>query len=166
MDGTAFDDLVASLDGAMVVVTASADGEADGCLVGFHSQCSIEPRRYGVWLSVANRTFELAQRATHLAVHLLGADQHDVAELFGGQTGDEVDKLARCGTEEGAGGTALLRDCPTRFVGEIVERLESSGDHHLFVLQVVEASAPARVTPLRLSAVTGVRPGHAAEERR
>lgn len=165
-DVAAFDALVASMDGAMVVVTtASADG-VDGCLVGFHSQCSIDPPHYGVWLSRANRTFELAGRASHLAVHLLGAGDHELARLFGGETGDEVDKLAVVEWAPGLGGVPLLAGAPHRFVGRIVESAAGTGDHDLFVLDVVDVGDAGPLTPLRLSAAQDIEPGHEAEERR
>lgn len=166
-DGAAFDELVAAMDGAMVIVTAAAGDERDGCLVGFHSQCSIEPRRYAVWLSVANRTSEIALRARHLAVHLLGRDDHDLAELFGGQTGDEVDKLALCEWAPGPDGVPVLARCPARFVGRVMERVPGLGDHDLVVLELVEATVGgAPDAPLRLSAVADIHPGHDATERR
>src|SRR6266550_1522175 len=96
------------LEYPMYVVTAAADGERDGCLVGFATQCSIHPPRFLVCLSVKNRTFRIAKTAPVLAVHLVGHDQHDLAELFGGETADEVDKLAQWPWREGAGGVPLL----------------------------------------------------------
>ena len=39
----AFDRLMADADPAMIVLTTAAAGERAGCLVGFHSQISIEP---------------------------------------------------------------------------------------------------------------------------
>jgi flavin reductase (DIM6/NTAB) family NADH-FMN oxidoreductase RutF len=162
-----FPALVAAMDSATVVVTVAAGEERDGCLVGFHSQCSIDPPRYAVWLSVANRTEELAQQATFLAVHLLAADQRDMAALFGGETGDEVDKLARCPWTAGAGGVPLLDECPARFVGRIVESSRGHGDHAMYLLDV-EAAAADEVPDalLHLSAVTDIDPGHDAHERR
>ena len=124
-----FSDLVASMDSAMVVVTVATEDERDGCLVGFHSQASIEPPTYAVWLSTANRTCRLAGQADHLAVHLLDADQHDLAELFGGETGDDVDKLSRVEWEPGVAGVPLLRACDNRFVGRVTRRLDVGGDH-------------------------------------
>src|SRR6266480_6066085 len=91
----AFIDFVAELNHPMYVVTVSAGGERDGCLVGFATQCSIHPRRFLVCLSKKNRTYRLAQAAAVLAVHLVGDDEKELAELFGGETGDEVDKLSR-----------------------------------------------------------------------
>jgi flavin reductase (DIM6/NTAB) family NADH-FMN oxidoreductase RutF len=154
------------MDPAMVVVTVAVDDERDGCLVGFHSQCSIDPPRYAVWLSRANRTFELAARASHLCVHLLGAEDHDLAALFGGETGDEVDKLAGCDWHPGPGGVPLLARCPSWFVGRIVDRPDDGGDHVAHVLEPIEAGAALSSAPLRLGAVTGIDPGHEATERR
>jgi flavin reductase (DIM6/NTAB) family NADH-FMN oxidoreductase RutF len=163
----AFDRLVAAMDGAMVAVTVAAGREVDGCLVGFHSQCSIDPPRYAVWLSRANRTHELAGAATHLAVHLLPAGQWGLAALLGGTTGDEVDKLAAIPWEVGPGGVPLLDPLPSRFVGEIAERVtgDGRGDHDLFVLDVVSAEGPP-ASPLRLSEVSDLEPGHDASDPR
>lgn len=111
-DDEPFDAVVASADAAMVVVTAAAGGQRAGCLVGFHSQTSIEPRRYGVWLSKANHTYRVALMADHLAVHFLTDADRDLAELFGGVSGDDVDKFARCGWEPGPHGVPLLHRCP------------------------------------------------------
>ena len=52
--GAAFKDLIAQLDYPMIVVTTASAGERAGCLVGFHTQSSIDPERFAVWLSKAN----------------------------------------------------------------------------------------------------------------
>ena len=51
MEREAFDDVMASLDPPMAVVTAASGGERAGCLVGFHAQCSIDPPRFLVDVS-------------------------------------------------------------------------------------------------------------------
>jgi flavin reductase (DIM6/NTAB) family NADH-FMN oxidoreductase RutF len=158
----AFDRLVAAMDGAMVVVTVAVEDQRDGCLVGFHSQASIEPPRYAVWLSRANLTSRLAEDAHHLAVHVLGEDQHQLAELFGGETGDEVDKLARVAWEPGPDGVPLLSDCPNRFVGRVIETVEGVGDHILRILHPIDAHAIDPSPPLRLRSATDIDPGHPA----
>ena len=146
----------------MVVVTAADGDERDGCLVGFHSQMSIQPRRHVVWLSVENRTFRLAQRSTHLAVHAIGADQHELAERLGGQTGDAVDKLAGLEWARGPGGVPVLAALPLHVVGRIVMELEApDADHVGFVLEPVTAGG-GEVEPLRLSRATDIDPGHPA----
>jgi len=52
-DAQAFDAIVADLESPAYVVTTAAGAERDGCLVGFASQCSIDPPRFVVWLSKA-----------------------------------------------------------------------------------------------------------------
>jgi flavin reductase (DIM6/NTAB) family NADH-FMN oxidoreductase RutF len=165
----AFDDLVARLDTGMVVVTVAAGEERDGCLVGFHSQASIDPRRYVVWLSVENRTYRLAAdpAATHLAVHVLSASDLDLAERFGGSTADDpgVDKLADLPWTPGPGGVPLLAAAPERFVGRILTRERTTeGDHVPFVLEPVEAwsTGGAAEPPLRLHQAHRIDPGHPA----
>jgi flavin reductase (DIM6/NTAB) family NADH-FMN oxidoreductase RutF len=159
-----FDEIVADADAAMVVVTAAGPGgERAGCLVGFWSQSSIEPRRIAVWLSRANRTYRVALAADHLAVHVLTSDDGDVAELFGGHTGDEEDKFARIAWTPGPGGVPLLDRCPHRVVVRRIAVHDDGGDHVCVTGEPVESGSPAPFAPLRLSAAMGIPPGHPAE---
>ena len=137
---TDFDRLVATLDYPVFVVTAAADGDRSGCLIGFATQCSIHPPRFLACLSVKNHTFEVARHAEHLAVHVLREDDKDTADLFGGETGDEVDKFASASWRPGPGGVPLLDDVEAWFVGRVLDFVDL-GDHHGFVLEPVEAEA-------------------------
>ncbi len=157
----AFGPLTAALDYPMFVVTAAADGERAGCLVGFATQCSIDPARFVVCLSRQNHTCRVASRASLLAVHVLSRDQRGLAELFGTETGDETDKLARCSWTEGPAGTPLLDDCPNHFVGRIVDRVDA-GDHVGHLVDVVDADFAEGEPLLTFQAVRDLEPGHRA----
>ncbi len=50
----AFTELTAAMDYPMFVVTAAAAGEQSGCLVGFATQCSIDPP--GSWCACPAET--------------------------------------------------------------------------------------------------------------
>ncbi|MFF8288828.1 flavin reductase family protein [Streptomyces sp. NPDC016309] len=156
----AFSDLV---DYPMYVVTAEADGERAGCLVGFASQCSIHPPRFTVWLSTANRTYRVARHATHLAVHLLRREQHGLARLFGGETGDKTDKFRQVAWWPGPGGAPVLAGTCAWFVGRVLDRVHG-GDHVGFLLDPVEASPPTAERPplVMFSDVGDISPGHPA----
>ena len=91
-----FDALVGDLDYPMFIVTVCADGEPSGCLVGFATQASIDPSRFLVCLSHVNHTCRVGRDAELLGVHFVPEEHAELAELFGGETGDEVDKFARC----------------------------------------------------------------------
>ena len=157
--------LTSQLDGPLVVVTVTNGRERGGCVVGFHSQCSIDPGRFVVWLSKANHTFRVSLQAERFAVHFLTEDDHDVAQLFGATTGDEVDKFAACAWRPGDGGVPLLEACPNRFVGRRVAMLDEGSDHVCMVLEPLEVSSSGPFRPLRQSHVDDVEAGHPAEER-
>lgn len=172
--GPAYQALVAAADPAMVVVTAAGDDGPSGCLVGFSTECSMAPHRYLVALSRANHTYAVARSATHLGVHLLGAEQHELAAWFGERSGDDVDKLTAVRWRPGPGGTPVLADAPAWFVGRIVvgpDQLVTDTDHGLFVLAPVEAGSASMngadagddvIHPLRLHDVRDLDPGHPA----
>jgi flavin reductase (DIM6/NTAB) family NADH-FMN oxidoreductase RutF len=157
----AFDALMGSLDERVFVVTARHGESLAGCLIGFGTQVSIDPQRFLACLSDKNHTYRVAARgAEHLAVHLVPPGRRDLAELFGGATGDDVDKFARCAWTEGRGGVPLLDDCPDRFVGRVLER-RPLGDHVGFLLEPV-AAAFAGHGGLALGDTVDIEPGHAA----
>jgi flavin reductase (DIM6/NTAB) family NADH-FMN oxidoreductase RutF len=125
----AFDAIVGRLDYPMfVVTTATASGERAGCLVGFATQCSIDPAHYLVCISDKNRTYRVLQGADSMAVHLVPSDAGHVVELFGGETGDDEDKFSQARWRPGPHGLPLLDDCPSWFAGRILERMPL-GDH-------------------------------------
>ncbi len=141
-DPTSFPALVAELDYPLFIITATADEERSGCIVGFATQCSIHPPRFLACLSNVNRTFAVAARADLLAVHLVPPHATELVELFGGETADEIDKFARCAWTGGPGGVPLLDACPNWFVGRIIDRM-SLGDHTGYLLEPEEVGHDA-----------------------
>jgi flavin reductase (DIM6/NTAB) family NADH-FMN oxidoreductase RutF len=158
----AFEKLVAQLDYPMYVVTTAAGGVNAGCLVGFASQTSIHPPRFLVGLSKLNHTFPVAAGATHLAVHVFGREHLDVVELFGGRTGDTIDKFGHCRWHPGTADVPILDDAAAWFVGRISERFPL-GDHVGHLLEPMNGSSPRGPEPwVSLSDVRDLKPGHEA----
>ena len=104
----------------MFIVTTAVDGQRLGCLVGFATQASIDPPRFVVCLSHTNHTYRHGRDAGWLAVHAVPADAEALAELFGGETEDDVDKFERCAWHEGPHGMPLLDECGNWFVGRVL----------------------------------------------
>lgn len=124
-------------DYPMTIVTTAHGGEFSGCLVGFGTQCSIHPPRWLACISKRNHTYRVAALAQALVVHLLHADQHDLAVLFGHETGDVTDKFARCSWREGPYGIPVLAGC-NWVAGRIIERFDL-GDHGGHLLELTDA---------------------------
>ena len=161
----AFDRFIEPLDPALVIVTTVHDGERAGCIVGFHTQCSIEPRRYAIWLSKANHTCRVALHAEHFAVHFLSKDDRDLAELFGTTSGDTTDKFARCEWSAGPEGVPLLDRCPRRIVVRRTGLLDEGSDHVCFAGEPIEVGTAGSFVPMRLSDVADLDPGPEATDR-
>lgn len=146
----------------MFVVTAVAEGRRAGCLVGFVTQASIEPPRLLVCLSKVNATFEVARRATALAVHFLGSADLPLAHLFGEETGDEVDKFSRCKWRAGPVGLPILLECNGWAAVRVLDRMDC-GDHVAHLCEPFDSAALRPGQPqLAYQRVKDLSPGHPA----
>jgi flavin reductase (DIM6/NTAB) family NADH-FMN oxidoreductase RutF len=155
-----FAELTADLDYFMLVVTTTVAGERAGCLVGFSTQCSIDPPRFLVCLSDKNHTTRIAARADALAVHFLPDTAGDLAELFGSETGDRVDKFARCGWHAGPAGLPILDPCGRWFAGRVLER-RPLGDHVGYLLEPFAAVREDAGDTFDFHRAKRLEPGHA-----
>ena len=163
MTRDAFDAMVAASDTAMVIVTAVNGEDRSGCLVGFHCQSSIDPRGATRCGSRRPTTPSGWPRAPHIWRSTSSTRDIELAELFGGETGDEVDKFALVRWEPGPGGVPLLTDCPSRVVVRTIEMNDLGGDHVCFEGEPIGASDRAGYRPLRYTAVMDMDPGHEAD---
>ncbi len=133
---SAFETLVGSMDSPMhVVTTRGSTGESSGCLVGFATQCSIDPAHYLVCLSKQNHTYAVAKRADLLVVHVLRDRDKELARHFGEETGDRVDKFATVEWSPGPGRVPVLAGVDW-FAGRIQQRFDC-GDHVAHLLAVL-----------------------------
>jgi flavin reductase (DIM6/NTAB) family NADH-FMN oxidoreductase RutF len=156
-----FHALVGGLEYPMFIVTARAGDEPLGCLVGFATQTSIDPPRFAVCLSHNNRTYRRGRDAELLGVHCVPEHAAALAELFGGETADEVDKFARCSWHDGPGGVPILDDCPNWFVGRVLWRSEA-GDHDAFLLEPVAAQNATAEEEFTFHRAKRIEAGHEA----
>lgn len=154
-------ELVSELDYPMFIVTAASGGERAGCLVGFTTQCSIDPPRFLVCLSDKNRTFRVARDAAVMVVHLVPSDADGLAQLFGERTGDDLDKFERCAWSPGPEGTPVLDGCGNWFAGRILDRMDG-GDHRVFLLEPFEAASAPGEGPFEFHRARRMQPGHEA----
>ena len=152
--------LVANIDYPMLIVTTVAGGRRAGCLVGFATQCSVDPPRLLVCLSRRNHTFNVAAEADFLAVHFIGVEDMDLATLFGEQTGDDVDKFSAVEWSEGPEGLPILAVQRGWLAGRVLERFDV-GDHVAYVLETFAGEDHNRHAPsLTFQQVRMMVPGH------
>jgi flavin reductase (DIM6/NTAB) family NADH-FMN oxidoreductase RutF len=151
---------MAELDYSMLIVTAAAGGERSGCLVGFATQVSIDPARFLVCLSNKNRTYRIALRSPVLVVHFVPIEHGELAELFGGQTGDETDKFARCEWRPGPEGVPIVSALENWFAGRVIQQIPF-GDHRGFLLEPIDGQDGRGKGSLTFHRAKRIEPGHA-----
>jgi flavin reductase (DIM6/NTAB) family NADH-FMN oxidoreductase RutF len=103
----------------------------------------------------------VAEESAYLAVHCVPAGANDLADLFGGTTGDEIDKFACCAWHDGYEDLPLLDACPSWFIGRITE-VVPVGDHASFILEPVVAHAANQEQPLTFHRAKRIDAGHPA----
>ncbi len=153
--------LVDSLDYPLFVVTVASGDEVSGCLAGFVTQCSIDPPHFLVCVSTANHTAPVAARSEGLGLHLLGADQHDLATRFGEETGDQVDKFTGLAWSPGRTGVPLLAHCAAWIEGRVLQRTDV-GDHVAYVVLPVDGGRGTAPGQFLVSQAEDMVPGHPA----
>lgn len=150
-----FHELASKLDYPMTVVTVPGSG----CLVGFTTQCSIDPPRWLVGVSKANHTHGPAREASTVVVHVLDRGDEHLAHVFGELSGDDVDKLSLVPWSPGPDGVPVLDDAAAWFAGRVVDRVDL-GDHTGLVLDVVACEVRRWDGQLGFQALKDLDPGH------
>jgi flavin reductase (DIM6/NTAB) family NADH-FMN oxidoreductase RutF len=153
-----FERLVATLDYPLYVVTTALQNRPAGCLIGFATQCSIHPPRFLACISKKNHTLLPASEAGVVAVHVIEKRDKHIAELFGGETGDEVDKFARVRWHS-SHGVPILDACPRWFVGSVLQQIDL-GDHVGFLLEPIDAARKDTAEQLTFQRARDIEPGH------
>jgi flavin reductase (DIM6/NTAB) family NADH-FMN oxidoreductase RutF len=158
----AFERVATRLDYPMFIATTSVADERAGCLVGFATQCSIDPVRFLVCISDKNRTHRVLDGgADAVVVHVVPREADRLVELFGGETGDDRDKFDRCEWSAGPEGLPVLDECRSWFAGRIVDRIDL-GDHVARVLEPFDGRADYDGPAYPFSLAKQIEPGHEA----
>jgi len=155
---SSFERLAATLDYPVYVITTAFQNERSGCLIGFATQCSIRPPRFLACISKKNHTLAVARRAATLAVHIVEETNRDIADLFGGETGDEIDKFARVAWHS-AHGVPILDACERWFAGSVLQQIDF-GDHVGFLLEPIDTGQNAASEQLTFQKARDIEPGH------
>ena len=155
----ALEPFISQAENSLLVVTTANEEELAGCLVGFATQCSIQPPRFIVCVSKVNHTFFAIERSGSIALHLMREDQIQLASLFGEETGDTVAKFARCHWHFGLTGAPILDDCAAWVEGRIIHRF-GAGDHEAILVQPLDGGGDTGHRVLTNQRSPQFQPGH------
>jgi flavin reductase (DIM6/NTAB) family NADH-FMN oxidoreductase RutF len=146
VDAAAFRSALRHLAGGVAVVTAAGvDGGPVGLTVTSLTAASLDPPLVSFYVDRDSRSLPAIRAADHFAVHLLAADQHELAALFARRGADRF--APPTDWRPGPGGAPLLVEAPVQLICAR-EQVVSVGDHFLIVGSVQRAAVTSRGTPL------------------
>ena len=118
----------------VVIVTAPGDPPVGFTATSFTS-VSLDPPLVSCCVSHAASVWPTIEQADAVAVHLLTAEQDEVARLFAARG---VDRCAQVAWRRGPGGVPLLSDALAVLACRVVERI-AIGDHAIVIAEAIHA---------------------------
>ncbi len=121
--------------GVTAVTAVDASGAVAALAVNSFTSVSLDPAQVLVCIGVGTSSYPVLSRAERLAVHVLAAEQGELARRLAtsGLSGEE--RLAGVPWRAGEGGEPLLPGAAACFAGPITQRVPS-GDHLIFIVEV------------------------------
>lgn len=120
--------------GVTVITTRAADGIPVGLTANSFNSVSLNPPMVLWSLAKSARSRSAFEAAQHWAVHILAADQEELANRFATRG---TDKFAALAIDHGRGQIPLLHGCAARLQCRTSFMYEG-GDHIIFVGEVLE----------------------------
>ncbi len=130
--------------GVTIVTARNAAGAPIGLTANSFNSVSLTPPLVLWSLARSAGSMPHFEAGSHYAVHILGADQHALAEQFASKS---VDRFAGVAFREGAGGAPILDGAAAVFECFNRSRYEE-GDHVIFVGEVESCSHREGTQPL------------------
>lgn len=120
--------------GVTVVTVAGPEGPV-GITANSFAAVSLDPALVLWSPAKSSRRFPVFAEAAHFAIHVLGADQRDIAARFT----RHADDFRGLDLDAGPGGAPLIGDCLARFACRRFAAHEG-GDHLVILGEVLEAA--------------------------
>lgn len=130
--------------GVTIVTACGADGQPVGLTANSFNSVSLTPPLVLWSLGRQASTMPVFQAVTHYAIHILKADQRELAMRFATKG---VDRFAGLDWQRGVGGVPLLPGAAAVFECRSRSRYDE-GDHVIFVGEVEHCRATPGASPL------------------
>ena len=146
----------------LYVVTACADGKANGQIANAVFQVTADPARVAVSLNKENLTHEYVSRGGVFGVSVLAEETPmTFIGLFGFKSGRGVDKLTRVEHKEGSSGCSLVTENALAVMEARVVSSLDVGTHTIFVGDVVAGEVLREGKPLTYACYHETKKGRA-----
>ena len=125
----------------LYVVTCNDGKKDNGLIVNAVSQLTSSPERIAVTINKRNYSHDVIQKSGKMNVNCLTEEApFKVFEVFGFQSGRDVDKFADCTPSRTQGGLVILPKYINAYFELAVEQYIDLGSHGMFICAITEAN--------------------------
>lgn len=139
------------LSNGMYVITSRNQAHYGAATVTWISQASFKPPLIMAAIRMGSNVFKCLSHSRLAAIHILGADQQDVAQRFFFPTTADGGHINGEPFTEGVTGVPILSSAHAHVECRVVRIVEDVGDHAIVLLEVVEAACRNPVRPLTIA---------------
>src|SRR5262249_44564927 len=135
-----------------IYILTSRNGDCcRAAIVSWVSQVSFKPPLIMAAVRKGSNVFACLSESGIAAIHILGADQQDVARKFFAKTQAIDGTINGEPFLNGKTYAPILQNAPAYVECQIHQIIENGGDHTIVVLEVVEAECRRQVQPLTVA---------------
>lgn len=139
------------LSNGMYVLTSRSGDRLGVATITWVSQASFKPPLLMAAVRRDSNVFRCLSESRVAALHVLGADQKQLAQKFFSPTRGAQGELNGEPFFEGKTSAPILKNLPAYLECKVVDIHEEYGDHAIVILEVVEASFDPAVKPLTIA---------------
>lgn len=139
------------LSNGMYVLTSRSGDRLGVATITWVSQASFKPPLLMAAVRRDSNVFRCLSQSRVAALHVLGADQKQLAQKFFSPTRGAQGELNGEPFFEGKTSAPILKNLPAYLECKVVDIHEEYGDHAIVILEVVEASFDPAVKPLTIA---------------
>lgn len=121
------------------IMTAESGGDVAAATVNWVTQTSFAPPLVAVGVKTDSGAYEVAKKAGHFALNMLGKGQQGMAFGFFKPAERDGNTISGEGFHSGSSGAPVLDSAHASVECKIVEIVER-GDHHIFIGEVIDAN--------------------------
>ncbi len=139
------------LSNGMYVLTSRSGDRLGVATITWVSQASFKPPLLMAAVRRDSNVFRCLSESRVAALHVLGADQKQLAQKFFSPTRGAQGELNGEPFFEGKTSAPILKNLPAYLECKVIDIHEEYGDHAIVILEVVEASFDPAVKPLTIA---------------
>lgn len=151
MDTTTRKKTLRMLTNGVYIVTSRAEERYGGATVTWVSQASFRPPLLMAAIRKDSNVYQCLLVSRFAALHVLSADQQDVAQKFFTPTSVSDGRMNGEPFLEGKTTVPVLKNARAYVECRVVRIIDDVGDHAVVIMEVLEAECRHSVDPMRIA---------------